>query len=438
MSSLPKILVVQVAGLGRDFLEAHAPNLQFARSTWRPLQPVFPAVTCSVQATMRTGSYPAQHGVVGNGYYSRAQHQVYFWEQSSSLIQGPRIWDDYRAAGGQVGVMFHQQSLGTDADLLLSPAPIHLHEGGMVQDCFSRPSELYPELVQRQGGFNLFYYWGPLTSPKSTEWIVTATEAVLRRHDAPGLLFTYLPHLDYDLQKHGPRSDQAVTALARVEGWLERLALTAQETGYRVLFYGDYAISEVHHAIYPNRLLRQAEWLRTRNVKGRHYLDMHTSPALAVVDHQIAHVVCPDPRTRRQVQALFGAVPGIAAVLDEDGQQQMQVRHERSGDLILVAAPGYWFAYPWWEDPKEAPDYATHVDIHNKPGYDPGELYFETRSLLSFAVSQDPRLIRGSHGIVGPGTDTLYTTDLQLDGDCTTQVDLSQALARYLKAASHP
>ena len=37
MKDLPKILVVQVAGLGRDFLETHAPRLQFARLAWRPL-----------------------------------------------------------------------------------------------------------------------------------------------------------------------------------------------------------------------------------------------------------------------------------------------------------------------------------------------------------------------------------------------------------------
>jgi hypothetical protein len=60
-----------------------------------------------------------------------------------------------------------------------------------------------------------------------------------------------------------------------------------------------------------------------------------------------------------------------------------------------VSAKDRWFSYYWWEDRSKEPDFATYVDIHRKPGYDPLELFVDpgTRN-----ISQDTSLIRGSHG----------------------------------------
>ena len=56
-------------------------------------------------------------------------------------------------------------------------------------------------------------------------------------------------------------------------------------------------------------------------------------------------------------------------------QAQYHINHERSGDLVLVAAPDSWFTYYFWLDDAVAPDYASVVDIHKKPGYDPGIIH---------------------------------------------------------------
>ena len=51
---------------------------------------------------------------------------------------------------------------------------------------------------------------------------------------------------------------------------------------------------------------------------------------------------------------------------------------------------------PWWTDPREAPDWATHIDIHNKPGYDPSELFFG--GFFPPRTCQDHTRIKGTHG----------------------------------------
>ena len=72
-------------------------------------------------------------------------------------------------------MMFWQQSLGESVDMVLSPAPIHKHHGGMIEDCYSRPAELYPYLCRKAGKpFKLRDYWGPIASWKVGEWIVRA------------------------------------------------------------------------------------------------------------------------------------------------------------------------------------------------------------------------------------------------------------------------
>ena len=80
--------------------------------------------------------------------------------------------------------MFWQQSLGEDADLVLSPAPIHKHHGGMIQDCYARPAGLYARLCEAVGRpFSLMHYWGPFASPKAGDWIAAASAEVMAKDE---------------------------------------------------------------------------------------------------------------------------------------------------------------------------------------------------------------------------------------------------------------
>jgi len=423
------ILVIQCAALGHDFLMRKNEGNEIEGLCFRPMKSVFPAVTCAAQASFRSAEPPASHGMVGNGFYSREFARPFFWEQSSALVQGPRIWDAFRASGGTVGVLFWQQCLGADSDVLLSPAPIHKHHGGMIQDCFSRPAGLYPGLVKKVGRpFNLAHYWGPRASVKASAWIVDATVQVMR-DPAPDLLLTYLPHLDYELQRSGPDSKGSARSFEELKALLAKLLAAARERGYKVIVFGDYPIVPVHRPVFPNRALLDAGLMNIRNIKKMTYPDLHTSRAFAVVDHQIAHVIVRDEADAAEVTAVLGRLPGVARVLDADGKRGAGIDHPRSGDLVLVAEPDAWFAYPWWRDRKSAPDYATHVDIHNKPGYDPCELFWGRWPL---SVSTDASRIRGSHGLAGDGPAATWATDLDLGDDPGSIVDLSRALKRLL------
>ena len=296
-----KLLVVDIAALGWN-LVAHLPE-------FRPAQSVFPAVTCTVQASLRTGALPQEHGMVDNGLFFRDLRKVLFWEQSAALVQGPRIWEEFRGRGGKVGLMFWQQSMGEAADLIVTPAPIHKHSGGMIQDCYTQPDALQARLNEAVGRpFNLMNYWGPLANQKSSNWIVDAIVAVMGMPEfAPDLLLTYIPHLDYDLQRFGPGSDAGKKALDLLLGYLTRLKAACADFGYDWLFFGDYAIEEVTRgAIFPNLRLREAGLFAVRDIRGMAYTDFFTSRAFAVADHQVAHVYCRDAESARAARESAG------------------------------------------------------------------------------------------------------------------------------------
>ena len=420
-----KLLVIDVAALGWNM----ASKLPGFQST----QTVFPAVTCTAQASFRTAAAPAEHGMVANGLYYPTLRKVLFWEQSSALVQGRRIWEDFRARGKKVGLMFWQQAMGEDADLIVTPAPIHKHSGGMIQSCYTLPAELEERLTDAVGRpFNLMNYWGPLANHKSSDWIVDSIIALLGMPDvAPDLLLTYIPHLDYDLQRYGPESPQGRKALDVLEGYLTRLKAACEKYGYDWLIFGDYAIEQVRRgAIFPNIALREAGLLATRDIRGMAYAVVGSSRAFAMVDHQVAHVICKDEASAQEARKVLEALPGVSKVLDRAEQAAYGLNHPNSGDLVAMAEDGAWFAYPWFSDKAEAPDYASHVDIHNKPGFDPCELFF---GWPPGSVSMNTQKIRGSHGNVGTGFEIGWNSSLSFPSAPASLLDLARFTEEWMK-----
>ncbi len=405
-----KLLVIQIAALGYNF--AHDNGLEeIGGLKALKLRTVFPALTSPVQATLRTALPPAENGIEANGFLHRGLRKVLFWEQSAALVAGERIWQSHRARGGSVAMAFFQQSLGEDVDQLVSPAPIHKHGGGMITGCISRPESLYPALCQYAGSlFKLHRYWGPLASPSSSHWIARSIAGLLDSADATEIVLTYLPGLDYDLQRFGTDHPRSAKAAREVGRELALLFKTARDNGYEIVAFGDYAIENVGGGtIFPNQALRRAGLLKTRKVRKMLYPDLYHSAAFAVADHQVALLYCFDSARIGEITKLLTTLDGVDQVVVPAARQpRNEIRDERRPDLILSAKPGYWFAYPWWNYAGEAPDYASHVDIHNKPGYDPCELYF---GRTPFTTSQNTTKIRGTHGRNGTGLETaVYTT----------------------------
>ena len=374
-----KKLTVIAAGLGWRMLERRGAT-RLAGLSFEARASVFPAVTCVAQATLRTGLPPAEHGMLSNGVWLAALQKPSFWEQSCRLVKGGRRW------GREDGVFFFQQSLGEDVALILSPAPIHKHGGGMVMSCYTRPSEMAEELRRRCGAFPLWRYWGPLASPKVGRMCIDYFEAMTEMRDiAEGYL--YLPSLDYAAQKYGPDSPQDNAAFAEFTRQLEALASLCSRRSCALEVVGDYEITPVSAPpVRPNVVLRREGLFRTRAVAGMAYPDFYQSTAFALCDHEFCLLYGPDAAKARDLLLATGDYEEAPFAPSREGSGGGEGSRP-PGAGALLARRGSWCEYKWWTDRREAPDYASHVDIHNKPGYDPAELFLFCRGI-----------VRGTHG----------------------------------------
>jgi predicted AlkP superfamily pyrophosphatase or phosphodiesterase len=416
-ASSGKLVVVDVVGLTPRLLE-HMPRLQaLAGRGWQaPVTPVLPAVTCSVQSSFLTGRTPADHGIVGNGWYFRDLGEVYLWRQHNKLVQGEKVWETIRRErpGYQVANVCWWYAMGASTDWTVTPRPIYFADGKKSPDCYTRPPQLHDELVGELGEFPLFQYWGPTTSIASSEWIVGAARRLLPRAD---LSLVYLPHLDYDLQRFGPDSEEAVAAAREIDAAMTPLLDDAERIGATTVVLSEYGITPADTPVDVNRALRSAGLLEVYTQAGMEYLDPWASRAFAVADHQVAHVYVDDPADLDRVRNVVADLPGVDLVLDRAEQAAHGIDHDRAGDLVAVAAPTAWFTYYYWDDDDRAPDFARGVEIHRKPGYDPAELFLdpEDRSVKARAaltlvrkkvglryamkvVPLDPAPVRGTHG----------------------------------------
>ncbi|MDC8974973.1 alkaline phosphatase family protein [Mycobacterium marinum] len=371
-----RVLLINVVGLTEPLL-ANMPNLAAlaARGAMRHLDPVFPAVTCSVQSSMVTGLMPNQHGIVGNGWYFRELGEVLLWRQSNKLVAGEKVWETAASrfpgyTSANVGWWY---AMNASNDVIVTPRPVYHQDGRKSPDCYVVPSDLHDILTDKLGTFPLFQYWGPTANITSSRWLVDASIEILQRY-SPTLLTAYIPHLDYDFQRYGPHSSAASTAAADVDAALGPLLGYAAEHDLTTIVVSEYGISPAQRPVDINRMLRTEGYLRVYTQQGREYLDPWTSRAFAVADHQAAHVYVRDESDIATVASLIKRLDGVDDVLDRSKQQAWSIDHPRAGELVAVAEPAAWFTYYYWLDDDRAPEFAPCVDIHRKPGYDPAEL----------------------------------------------------------------
>ncbi|GAA5481590.1 alkaline phosphatase family protein [Haloferula sargassicola] len=409
---MQRTAVLNVVGLSASLLDERMPRLRaFAERVGRQsFRPAFPAVTCTAQSSMLTGLPPAEHGIVGNGWYDRESAEVRFWKQSNRLVRGRKIWEvvKERDAAFTCANLFWWYNMATAADFAMTPRPLYPADGRKVFDIHTQPMGWREEVKAALGEFPFPSFWGPMAGIACSEWIAAAARWTEEKA-SPTLSLVYLPHLDYGLQKFGPGAPEMDKELGEIDRVTGELIDFYEARQVKVMVVSEYGIGPVERPVHLNRLIRRKGWLQVKDELGRETLDVFGSEVFAVADHQVAHVY-----------ARKGATPELRAFLEQiDGVAEVResIDGERSGDFVVVAEPDAWFTYYYWEDDAKAPDFARTIDIHRKPGYDPAELFLDPairapkwevakfllkkklglRGLLE-VIPLDASLVKGSHG----------------------------------------
>ena len=423
---MQRLAVINVVGLTENHIGIHTPNIsRLVRGSVVKLIPSLPAVTCTVQSSMLTGSTPTQHGVVANGWHERETGDTSFWRQENDLVQGEKVWDALHAIDSNfmVANMFWWFNMYADVEWSATPRPMYPADGSKHFDIYTWPHELRPALKAELGEFPFPAFWGPMAGQQSpagkpeavSEWIANAAKWI-EQQQQPTLNLVYLPHLDYNLQRLGPGHPEIASDLQRIDRIVGGLIEFFEARGVQVVLLSEYGITPVERPVHLNRLFRERSWLTIKEELGLDRLDCGNSRAFAVADHQVAHVYLNDKSIESDVRSLLEGTDGVAAVWGQAEKQANGIDHSRAGDLVVTAAGNAWFTYYYWLDDAMAPDFARCVDIHRKPGYDPVELFKDPvrgstarvmlkllKKKLGFrmlmdVVPLDASLVKGSHG----------------------------------------
>jgi predicted AlkP superfamily pyrophosphatase or phosphodiesterase len=448
-----RLAVINVVGLTESLIGEHTPRIaEFVkRGVLAQIVPAFPAVTCAAQSNYLTGKPPSQHGIVGNGWFNRELAEVQFWKQSNHIVQSSKIWDTLRESPSRpapraprltTANCFWWFNMYSSVDYSITPRPMYPADGRKFFDIYSWPYSIRTDIKKDLGEFPFFGFWGPAAGIKTpqgaadcaTRWIAESAKWIEKKY-APTLNLIYLPHLDYNLQRHGafcggtgvspvpsgvtPKSlnPKIFPDLQAIDSIVGDLVDFFGERDVQVILLSEYGITNVDTPVHLNRIFHEQGWLTVKDELGLEILDAGASRVFAVTDHQVAHVYLNDATLENAVRGILEKTPGVERVFGKKEKIMAGIDHPRAGDLIAVAAENAWFAYYYWLDDARAPDFARTVDIHRKPGYDPVELFLDPKiplpklkiawrllqKKLGFRMLMDviplgATLVKGSHG----------------------------------------
>src|SRR5947208_2954230 len=214
-----RLAVIDVVGLTESLVGPHTPKIaeflkQGAKAT---IVPAFPAVTCTAQSNYLTGKIPTHHGIVANGWYDRELAEVHFWKQSNHLVQARKLWEELRAFAPDFtcAQLFWWFNMYSNADYSITPRPMYPADGRKVFDIHTWPYSIRTDIKKDLGEFPFPAFWGPaagVATPQgpadaASRWIAASAKWIEEKF-RPTLSLVYLPHLDYNLQRHGPYGAQ--------------------------------------------------------------------------------------------------------------------------------------------------------------------------------------------------------------------------------------
>ncbi|MGH7893725.1 MAG: alkaline phosphatase family protein, partial [Candidatus Binatia bacterium] len=340
----PHVYLVVVDGLGADSVD----SAQMPRLFDVSLEPVrlrteawaaMPTRTNPNHVTLLTGALPESHGFTGNGYWSRTAGAAPENLESAALLEMETLFTVAES---------------TRPEMITVGAFSKAKLGRVFADVRSRQHAPDVLWVPEEGGL-ISQLTGVARDAETMDAFLAATA-----EREPDLAVINLSEVDRTSHQLGPRA--AADAIRHADAAIGHLVddLHARGRWERsvLVVTADHGFDDVAPTdARPEPDVTLSEWFEAAGVPGLH----------VVGDGGVAHVyadgVAPDapdlgPATSKLAWAASVAwrAPGVAEVLARlpvPGVSTMAAEHpdwglthERAGDLLVVAAPGYQFVEP--------------------------------------------------------------------------------------------
>ncbi|HEY3897536.1 MAG TPA: nucleotide pyrophosphatase/phosphodiesterase family protein [Chthoniobacter sp.] len=350
------------------------------------MEVVNPSITWICHTTLVTGVGPIKHGVLFNGLLVRQgptlQPIIEPWHDKSELVRVPTIYDIAHQAGlttGQVDWVAILNSGTIDHEFLEVPKPTGATERELVADG-----------TLTEGDIRNFFHG---TSPAWRDMMYNRAAIHILKTHKPNLMLMHYLNTDALNHMDGPGSMASYAGYALVDYQIRDLLASLDAAGLKdkttVIITTDHGFKKVKTGIWPNVALKKAGLIVAQGNAVK------SCDAYVVVEGGLAFAYVTDPAKRETVlpklREICAGLEGVDKVIDGADAHSIDIptpaENQGTGDLILLAKPGYAFQAKLDGD-------ATNGDPKN---------YYGTHGYLASDPELDGVFLAWGYGIK-PGT----------------------------------
>lgn len=348
----PYVVMVSFDGFRYDYVQKfNPPNFkEFIAngSQAEALIPSFPSKTFPNHYTLVTGLTPGHHGLVDNSFYDRQRDVKY------SMGDRSKVEDGYYYGGVSLWELARKKNVISAS---------YFWVGSEVSDESRRPN---------------YYYLFNDTVPPQRKVAQVIDWLKLPENERPHLITLYFSSPDHEGHDHGPQAPETRAAVLRADSVLGSLMAEIKSTQLpvNVILVSDHGMHEV-------TLQAETSIFRDELINPR-------DPTVKFANGGTQlHLYFTDTRKRDSTYAVLKRGEGNYTVYKkEEFPKRWNYQHERVGDLLVEAKPGYFIRDPsrdWFL--KNAPIGAKR-GVH---GYDPEA----SKDVYGIFYAQGPNIKQG-------------------------------------------
>jgi phosphonoacetate hydrolase len=309
------VVIMLIDGFGLDYYDrSNMPNLKrmAKEGLFQAGEDMMPSVTNVNNASVVTGTFPAEHGITAN-FWRKPETREWSEMNTPDLLLRPTIFEHWANRGRKTAIVSAKAKV-------LSLCG----RGAGIQMCAETPA---PDAVAKIGPQADMY------SPASNYWTMQAAIHALRQK----VDLLYISTTDYMMHTYAPEDERSLEHLHRLDAYIAEVANAAPRMEFYVT--ADHGMNAMREAVDLDRVL------------ARHSIDGETVPVIRDkhrVHHQnlggSGYISLKNPADAARAAEVLRKTEGVEEVFRRDEAARLfHLAPKRIGDLMVLAQKGVAF-----------------------------------------------------------------------------------------------
>ncbi|WP_449539031.1 alkaline phosphatase family protein [Ferdinandcohnia sp. Marseille-Q9671] len=308
----------------------------------RNVETIYPSVTYPCHATIVTGKYPRNHGIVNNTFLQPGRLSPdWYWHRYH--VKGTTLYDEAKKAGMKTAALLWPVTAKANIDYNMPEIFANRPWQNQILVSLFNGSPLYQLDMNRKFG----HIRKGLNQPELDDFVLESTVETIKSRK-PNLMLVHFVDLDSQRHYHGFSSQEAMDALRRHDERLGRIMNALKESGIydntTIVALGDHSALDESKAVKLNVLFKQAGLITVSDegkvIDWKAYCKSCDGSAYIYIKEES------DIQTKEQVNALLSKLiqnreNGIERILTSDEAKEKGADEKCA--FMIEAQLGYYF-----------------------------------------------------------------------------------------------